>query len=48
MDYDEDSFEDYKYDEEEDTNNNENNNAANYEYGKLYESELSDILQEPN
>ena len=48
VDYDEENFDDNEYDEEEDTNGDKNNDADDYEYEKMEENKLADILQEPN
>ena len=48
VDYDEENFYDNEYDEEEDTNGDKNNDVDDYEYEKMEENKLADILQEPN
>ena len=47
MDYDEETFEDDKYEEEEDTKN-EDDYADDYDYEDMYENKLADIIQDPN
>ena len=47
VDYDEQSFEDDEYEEEEDTDKKDKN-GDDYEYEKMDENEVSNILQDPN
>ena len=45
MDYDGESFDPNEYDKEGDSNDDKNNDAINYEYNKIDENELPNILK---